>query len=65
MDDNSNRSLDLEEFRKGLHDFGVNATEEEIEAVFKRFDKDNSGSISFDEFLTTLRVGSRSKVRLF
>lgn len=56
MDDNSSRTLDFEEFQKGLHDFGVNLTDEEIKEVFKKFDKDSSGSIDFDEFLVTLRV---------
>lgn len=56
MDDNSNRTLDSEEFRKGLHDFGVDSTDEEIDEVFKKFDKDGSGTIDFDEFLLTLRV---------
>lgn len=56
MDDNSSRTLDFEEFQKGLHNFDVNLTDEEIKAIFKKFDKDSSGTIDFNEFLLTLRV---------
>uniref|UniRef100_A0A0M3ITK1 EF-hand domain-containing protein n=1 Tax=Ascaris lumbricoides TaxID=6252 RepID=A0A0M3ITK1_ASCLU len=55
MDDNENRTLDMDEFRKGLHDFGVTIDEEEVEAAFKTLDKNNSGTIDFDEFLVALR----------
>nr|CDP96821.1 Bm2858, isoform b [Brugia malayi] len=63
MDDNGSRTLDLDEFQKGLHDFGVNSTDEEIKEIFKKFDKDSSGSIDFDEFLLTIRP-PMSKARL-
>uniref|UniRef100_A0A915AAK0 EF-hand domain-containing protein n=1 Tax=Parascaris univalens TaxID=6257 RepID=A0A915AAK0_PARUN len=55
MDDNENRTLDMDEFRKGLHDFGVTIDEEEAKAAFKTLDKNNSGTIDFDEFLGALR----------
>lgn len=61
MDDNENRTLDMDEFRKGLHDFGVTIDEEEVEAAFKTLDKNNSGTIDFDEFLVALRVYIHSK----
>ncbi|CAG9537659.1 unnamed protein product [Cercopithifilaria johnstoni] len=63
MDDNGSRTLDFEEFQKGLHDFDVKSTSEEIQEVFKKFDKDNSGTIDFDEFLLSLRP-PLSKTRL-
>ncbi|MCP9261853.1 Calcyphosin-like protein [Dirofilaria immitis] len=63
MDDNNSRTLDFEEFEKGLRDFGVSATDEEIKEAFKKFDKNNSGSINFDEFLLILRP-PMSKTRL-
>ncbi|VDK20568.1 unnamed protein product [Anisakis simplex] len=56
MDDNENKTLDLEEFRKGLRDFGVTMDEEEVEKTFKQLDTNNSGSIDFNEFLLALRV---------
>jgi len=56
IDDDGSRKLDLNEFKKGLHDYGLtNLSKEEVETLFKRFDSDNSGTIDFDEFLIHLR----------
>ncbi|XP_061149169.1 calcyphosine-like b isoform X2 [Syngnathus typhle] len=62
MDDDANRSLDLKEFLKGIHDFGLPMDREEAAAVFQRFDRDGNGIIDFDEFLVTLRP-AMSKTR--
>lgn len=59
MDDDSNRSLDLKEFLKGLNDYGISINKEEATAVFQHFDRDGSGTIDFDEFLIALRVSAR------
>lgn len=56
MDDDGNRSLDMKEFSKGLHDYGVYLETEQIKDVFGKFDHDGSGTIDFDEFLKALRV---------
>lgn len=56
MDDNNNRTLDFKEFLKGLNDYAVVMEKEEAEELFRRFDKDGSGTIDFNEFLLTLRV---------
>ncbi|VDD87069.1 unnamed protein product [Enterobius vermicularis] len=63
MDDNENRKLGYDEFKKGLADFGVTMDEAEVSSAFNRFDKDNSGFIDFDEFLLALRP-PMSKARL-
>jgi len=55
MDDDGNRSLDMSEFKKGLHDYGADVTKKEAQAMFEAFDQDGSGSIDFDEFLIALR----------
>ncbi|XP_076321884.1 calcyphosin-like protein [Tachypleus tridentatus] len=55
MDDSGDRKLDLEEFSKGLHDYGVDLDNSEIENLFNDIDKDNSGNLNFDEFLKALR----------
>ncbi|KAK4475959.1 hypothetical protein MN116_001197 [Schistosoma mekongi] len=55
MDDDGSKSLSKEEFKKGCHDFGCNLTPEEVDELFKRLDKDGSGTIVFDEFLRALR----------
>ena len=56
MDDNKNRKLDLDEFRKGVNEYGLNYSRDEIMELFSLFDKDKSGQIDFDEFLERLRV---------
>jgi len=55
IDDDNSRSLDVKEFTKGCHDYGVNLSKTEIEELFNVIDKDHSGTIDFDEFLISLR----------
>jgi len=54
-DDNGNKELDKEEFKKGLADYGLRLTKGEIDLVFQAYDKSSNGTISFDEFLNALR----------
>jgi len=56
MDDDGNKKIDFPEFKKGLRDYGVDIEPGEVKEMFAAFDKDNSGSIDFDEFLVNLRV---------
>ena len=60
MDDNGNHQLDLDDFRWGFIDYGFNLSKEEAEELFKRFDRDQSGTIDFDEFLRFLKVSNRN-----
>jgi len=55
MDDNENRILDFSEFKKGLHDYGVDLEPEVIKTLFAMLDVNRSGTIDFDEFLRALR----------
>lgn len=55
-DDNGSRKLDKEELKNGLKNYGVDMSKDEQDRLFLCFDKDGSGSISFDEFLLALRV---------
>ena len=63
MDDSGDGKLSLAEFKYGLKDFGVRLNPAELDELFYFFDKDKSGSISFDEFLIGLRgsINSRRK----
>ncbi len=56
VDDDSSRSLTFKEFHDGLINHNVVLTSDEISQIFKDFDKDGSGLISYDEFLIYLRV---------
>jgi len=56
MDDNGNGQLDVDDFRWGFIDYGFNLTVEEAKQLLEHFDRDKNGTISFDEFLRTLKV---------
>ena len=60
MDDDRNKKLSLEEFRKGINEYGLGFTRDEINSIFSIFDKDKSGQIDFEEFLINLRVCTSS-----
>jgi len=55
MDDSGDKSLDREELRLGLQDYGVECSVTELNDLFEFLDVDKSGKISFDEFLIGLR----------
>ncbi|NWV37511.1 CAPSL protein, partial [Grantiella picta] len=55
VDDDHSRTLDFNEFLRGLHDYALMINKEEAQELFQIFDKDGSGTIDFDEFLVTLR----------
>lgn len=57
MDDDGNRSLNFEEFRKGMDESGVKVNDELCRALFAAFDTDQSGSVCINEFLKAIRVG--------
>ena len=56
MDDDESRSLDLKEFIKGVHDYGIVMENPEIKEAFAEIDTDGTGTLDFDEFLMALRV---------
>jgi hypothetical protein len=56
LDNNKNKSIDAEELESGLRDFGINLNTEQITVLVKFFDKDGSGNINFNEFLSAIRV---------
>ena len=58
IDMNKNRQIDLEELSNGLNFFGISLNDKQCEALLKHFDKDGSGGINFDEFISTLRVST-------
>lgn len=56
IDDNGDKSLNLEEFTKGLADTGLVVSNAEAEEIFNQFDTDGSASINMTEFLLGIRV---------
>jgi len=51
IDDDNSKSLDLQEFTKGIRDFRVEISQGDIQALFNLVDRDRSGQIDYDEFL--------------
>ncbi|TPP64325.1 Calcyphosin protein [Fasciola gigantica] len=65
MDDDGNRSLSREEFKKGCHDYGCDLSVEEYDTLFEMIDKDNTGTIDFEELLKALRPPmSQSRINI-
>lgn len=54
-DDNNSKDLDLQEFKKACHDFRIGVNDKDVERLYKIFDRDQSGSIDYDEFLRGVR----------
>lgn len=65
MDEDGNKKLNLEEFKQGLEESGLELSDDEINNVFQKFDTDNDGNVSVDEFLVGLRVGFFKIYNLF
>ncbi|CAH3153098.1 unnamed protein product [Porites lobata] len=55
MDDDANRTLDFNEFKKGIREYGLHLEPKELKEMFQAFDADGSNVIDFDEFLLALR----------
>lgn len=56
MDQDGNNKLDVDDFRWGLRDFGINITKEESEQVLQAFDRNGDGFVNYNEFLRAIRV---------
>lgn len=56
MDEDGNKKLNQEEFKTGLEETGIDLEEDEITEIFQKFDTDEDGNISVDEFLVGIRV---------
>lgn len=56
MDEDGNKKLNLEEFKTGVEETGMEISDDEINKIFQKFDTDEDGNISVDEFLIGIRV---------
>jgi len=62
MDDNNNGLLDYDEFRKGMRECKIgDLSENALKHLFHYFDKDDSGSITLDEFMFGIRGALNSR----
>lgn len=62
-DDNNDKTIDQNEFKKLIHDYRIPVEEKDVKALFNEFDSDKSGSISYDEFLRGV-MGEMNDFRL-
>jgi len=61
-DDNGSGTLDFNEFKKAVHDFGLTLDPQDVQGLFKSMDIDGSGAIDFNEFLRVV-VGDMNPFR--
>ena len=54
-DDDNSKALNMEEFKKAVHDFRIGLEPKDSERLFKIFDRSNDGSIDYEEFLRGVR----------
>ena len=62
MDEDDSKSLDAQEFAQAMRECNLLLSKQELTELFKFFDQDGGGSISYDEFLEGVR-GPVSKRR--
>lgn len=55
LDRDGSRSLDADEFQRGLAKLGLVLDQAEAEGVCRRWDRDGSGTLDLEEFLRALR----------
>lgn len=63
MDDKGDKKLDVDDFRWGLIDFGIQISKDEAKQILDHFDRNKDGFVNFDEFLVAMR-GPLSQARL-
>lgn len=65
IDVNNNNTLDPEEFERALNKIGLFPTKVQMQVLFKYYDVNGDGVVTYDEFLAALREplrGSRLDV---
>lgn len=55
MDNNGNGTLNADEFKTSLLEYGISLTREQSEEILRKFDKNKDGVVNFNEFLWYLR----------
>jgi calcyphosin len=55
MDDSGDGQLDEYEFKKAIHDYGIEVDPKDLSSMFKAIDTDHSGSISYNEFIRAVK----------
>lgn len=56
IDDDGSKMVNFEEFQRGILNHNILMDKNDMVNLFNLFDRNSDGSISFDEFLATVRV---------
>jgi len=56
-DDDGSKNLNVDEFKKAVHDFRVGLNAKQAEKLFAVFDRSGDGAIDYEEFLRGVRGG--------
>ena len=62
-DDDGSKNLNMEEFKKAVHDFRVGLNPQQTEKLFGIFDRSGDGAIDYEEFLRGVR-GAMNEFRM-
>lgn len=54
MDQKGDQKLDVDDFRWGLMDFGIQLSKDEATQLLEKFDIDKNGTVNYKEFITTI-----------
>ena len=57
VDVDGNKHICFGEFQRAIKHSGVELDGDQMKALFERMDRDNNGTVDFDEFIIALRVG--------
>ena len=60
MDQKGDKNLDVDDFRWGLMDFGVQVSKDEAQELLSNYSKDGGSSVCFEMFLDQFRVSSNT-----
>jgi len=63
IDENGNKTIDFGEFCKAMKNAGLDIPEDVLQELFNDFDYDDSGFISYDEFMVKL-LGNMNEITL-
>lgn len=55
MDDDNSGFLNIDEFKKGMHDFRIGLTPSDSDRLFKIFDRERTCKLSYNDFLYGIR----------
>jgi len=61
-DDNGNKLISMDEFKKLIHDYRIPIEDKDVSSLFREFDSDKSGEISYEEFLRGV-IGEMNEFR--